>query len=295
MTSLAKLSKDASSARHSVGASKSISRIVWDLFVRLKWQYYPLLLSDYGREILRRKYDAFATDRAYENRPSGLLGPIGRWIDRIVLDFPTHEGLRQRLRIVVDALKEDITERIAAGETPVRVLSAPCGLARDILTCKSELRNRNPQVMQHIELHALDLDATGDVLPAATRRAADLGIDVEFHREDLFNSKGLNEVLERGEGFHLVNCIGLTAWLDIEEVGRLVRFFHDRVLVTDGTLIVDNFAWHKYSSLAKDLEIYTRYHDPGEFKRTLEECGFQVLELRTTADRVNTVHIARSR
>ncbi len=83
-----------SAARHTAGATKSLGRIAWDFFVRLKWQYYPLLLSDYGRDILRRKYDAFATDRAYENRPSGILGPIGRLMDRFVLDFPTHEGVR---------------------------------------------------------------------------------------------------------------------------------------------------------------------------------------------------------
>jgi len=38
--------------------------------------------------ILKRKYDAFVTDRAYENQPHGRMGPIGRMVDGFVLRFP---------------------------------------------------------------------------------------------------------------------------------------------------------------------------------------------------------------
>lgn len=279
-------------ARHRQGAGKSIGAIAWTFFWRLRWQYYPMLLSDYGREILRRKYDAFATDTAYEDQPRGVLGPIGRWVDRKVLDFPTHEGVRQRLRIVVDALKADISDRAREGDAPVRVLSAPCGLARDLLTCAAELGRDNPWALQKAEFHALDLDAEGGVLAEASRRSAAQGVPVSFYKDDLFNPKELGALLERGARFDAVNCIGLTAWLDLSDVERLARLLHDRVLAPGGTLVIDNFAWHKYSSIGRDLEIYTRYHAPEAFVAALERSGFRVLERRTTANKVNTVHIA---
>ena len=69
---------DPLAAKHTRDATKGIGPLMWRFFVRLKWQYFPLLLSDYGNMILRRKYDAIATDYAYEINPSGRLGPIGR-------------------------------------------------------------------------------------------------------------------------------------------------------------------------------------------------------------------------
>ena len=87
--------EELSPARHARKVTKGLGALSWSYLIRLKWQYLPLLLSDYGREILRRKYDAVSTDMSYENKPSGLLGPIGKAIDRIVLKFPLHEGLRQ--------------------------------------------------------------------------------------------------------------------------------------------------------------------------------------------------------
>jgi hypothetical protein len=266
----------------------------WSFFFQLKWQYLPMLLSDYGREILRRKYDAFATDRAYENRPSGLFGPIGGWVDRVVLNMPLHEALRQRLRLVVDNLEAEVKEHLQRGESRVRVLSAPCGLIRDLLVSSRELALEDPRIFEKLELHALDLDATDEVLSAASRRAALAGVAVRFHQDDLFNPRSLNAVLAEGTRFHVINCIGLTAWLDLAEVEHLARFFHDRVLVKDGSFIVDNWAQHKQSALGADLGIPTRYHDPATFVKALETSGFRIKGRFVSANGVVTVYVARA-
>lgn len=285
--------EELSPARHARRVTKGMWALTLSYFVRLKWQYLPLLLSDYGREILRRKYDAISTDMSYENSPSGVLGPIGKAVDRIVLSFPLHEGLRQRLRIVADSLKADATRRIALGEPRVRVLSAPSGVIRDLLTMVGELRNESPELVNRIELHALDLDATGEVIPMAKARADEARVDVTFHKEDLFNSPGLEAKFGRGEQFHIVNCIGLTPWLSLDEVEGLTRYFHDRVLADDGTLIIDNFAWHKHSALGDDLEINTRYHDAEQFVMILRKVGFVAVEENETANGINTVYVAK--
>lgn len=62
-------------AKHRAGAVLTPEQIVWQLVLRGRFKYLPMLLSDYGREILVRKYDAIATDRAYINKPHGLLVP----------------------------------------------------------------------------------------------------------------------------------------------------------------------------------------------------------------------------
>ena len=81
-------------ARHTEAAVSPPGRIIWRLVRSGRVHYLGMLLSDYAREILTRKYDAFATDHAYTLEPHGRLGPIGRAVDRMVLRFPLHEGLR---------------------------------------------------------------------------------------------------------------------------------------------------------------------------------------------------------
>jgi hypothetical protein len=280
-------------ARHAEGATRTYRQLLWSYFWRLKWHYFVLLLSDYAREILRRKYDAIATDRSYENKPSGRLGFIGRAVDRKLLKLPLHEGLRQRLRLVVDDLKQE-TARQGTAKGPIRILSAPCGLARDVITATTELRAEAPGLASRLDLHGLDLDETGEVLPMAAQRAASAQVSMRFYREDLFNSPSLNKIFAKEGRFHIVNCIGLTAWLDLPDVQRLATYFRESVLMPGGSLIMDNFAFHKHSKMGKDLQMKTRYHDRAALEDTLRRCGFEVVKTESTANGVNMVTVARS-
>ena len=281
-------------AKHHQDVTKGLGGISWRFLTNIgKWQYLPMLLSDYGREIVRRKYDAIATDRAYENIPSGLLGPIGAWVDRQVLDLPLHQDLRHRLRFVVDGLNEQAQVHSQHGDGPVRILSAPCGLIRDVVTTASELAVEAPDIADRLEFHALDLDPTGEVIPLARRRAEDAGVRVSFHQANLFDQESVMETLPSG-GFQIVNCIGLTPWITLEEVESLIRFFHDRVLVPGGTLVIDNFTEQARSPIADDLEIRATYHEPDRFVAALEANGFRLVSTRTTANETNTVYVATS-
>ena len=281
-------------AKHHQDVTKGLGGISWHFVTRVgKWQYLPMLLSDYGREIVRRKYDAIATDRAYENTPSGLLGPIGAWVDRQVLDLPLHQDLRHRLRFVVEGLKEQAQVHAQQGDGTIRVLSAPCGLIRDVVTTTSELVVEDPQVADRLEFHALDLDPTGEVVPMARRRAEEAGVKAYFHQANLFDQELVTATLP-SSGFQIVNCIGLTPWITLGEVESLIRFFHDRVLVPGGTLVVDNFTEQARSPIADDLEIRATYHEPDKFVAALEANGFRLVSTQTTANKVNTVYVATS-
>lgn len=210
--------------RHAAAAVSPLWKLVLKLLLKPKYTSY--LPSNYAWMVLRRKYDAFTTDRAYENRPASWLGPLGRWADRRVLDFPLHVALRERLRNVTDSLVEQIADLVAQGHRPVRVLSAPCGLCHDPIDTAAALRRRNAPVLNQVEFHARDLDAAGDVIPEARRRAAVAGLTISFYREDIFCPTNLMaEAKDRG-AFHLISCIGLTAWLKLTAVHRLLTFFH---------------------------------------------------------------------
>ncbi len=278
-------------ARHREDVRRSFAALLWKFFWTLRWQYFPLLLSDYGRALVRRKYDAIVTDRAYENRPSGWLGPVGALVDRYVLNFPTHVALRQRLRVVVEELKAAARRRGGSAGGEVRILSAPCGLARDLITAASELRESD-RTLARLRLVGIDLDETGEVLPLAAERARQAGVEITFHTADLFDEARVGALV--GEvGFDVVNCIGLIAWLDLPDVERLVRHFRERLLGADGTLIADNFLPHPYVSLGRQLEINSRQHDPAALAATFERAGFFVDRATTTANGANTVYVLR--
>ena len=277
-------------ARHARNVTEGVGPLAWRFFVKLKWQYLPLLLSDYTREILRRKYDAIATDRAYENRASGILWPVGHALDRAVLNFPVHAALRQRLQIVTGLIEEE-TLRHAEHSATVRLLSAPCGLARDVITSAQRLSQEHSLGAGRLELFGLDLDASGEVLPLAGHRARSSGVDLRLARADLFNAADVGSTVGPTR-FHVVNSIGLTAWVDIGEVALLARTFHG-VMTPGGSLIVDNWAKTKHSSIAEDLQIYAVNHDPGEFVETVTQEGFELDRSLSTNKSVATVFVFR--
>jgi hypothetical protein len=210
-----------------------------------------------------------------------------------VLNYPIHVALRERLRLVTDALVEAV-EAWQRPDNIVRVLSAPCGLCRDIIQAATVLRRRSAGAAPEVAWHALDIDTRGDVIPEARRRAEAAGLMVAFHREDLFDPAGLAARVGDGQRYDVVNCIGLTTWLNLAEVERLVRFYHDTVTRSGATLVIDNWAVHAHSRGAEDLEIFAYYHAPEEFAALLVRCGFCIRRLATTTNGACTVYVAEA-
>jgi SAM-dependent methyltransferase len=275
-----------SGARHTEAKVSSPGQLVWRLARTGRVHYVGMLLSDYGRQILTRKYDAFSTDRAYTIEPSGKFGPVGKLVDRYVLSFPLHEALRQRLALVVEALVDEVRSR-AEGVPTVRVLSAPCGLARDVTTAAVKLRDENQ--IKNLELVGVDIDETGDVLTEAGRRASEAGVEIDLLREDLF-APG-TELAGRAAGtggFDVVNSIGLTAWIDFPDLVRLIARYAE-LMKPGATLVVDNWVRHKHSHLGEMLEMPTRYHPEDVFRSAIEQAGLKVLDVETTANGIVTL------
>lgn len=281
----------AGAARHAARAETPAWRLLLRFMLRFKIEYLLTIPSNQAWMILRRKYDAFTTDRAYDERPSSWLGALGWWADRRVLNYPLHVAMRERLPIVTAALTAAAAE--APAGRPARVLSAPCGLARDIIQAGTAARAAAGR-RQEVTWHALDLDARGDVLPEARRRAAAAGLEIDFRRGDIFDPAGAEVWVTAGGRFDVVNCIGLTTWLTLAEVEQLARFFHDRLLRPGGVLIIDNWARHAHSRAGEDLEIFARYHEPAAFAASLRRRGFAVEREAATSNGACTVTVARA-
>jgi len=246
-----------------------------------------LILSDQARLVLTRRYDAFATDRAYASAPHGWLGPLGRAADLRVLRLPVHVALRERIENVVGAL--DALVRVAAREAdPVRVISAPCGLARDLMTAAGRL---GPGVSA--AWTGVDFDQRGDVLPEAARRADRARVPIQFVRGDLFDPQ-LRTELAALAPFHIVSCIGMTAWIDRAETEDLTRLLGD-LLAPGGWLLIDSWREGADGELGRVLHLPTNYYEADDFDPILERRGFNVEDRRTTSGGVNTLWIARRR
>lgn len=276
-----------SRARHASGARSNSAQLTRRWLRQGKLWMLPLWLSDYGRELIEHKYDAFATDRAYENQPAGRLGPIGKLVDWIVLQQDIHVGLRQRLALVVDETATGVREQWAGGVSTVRLVSGPCGLARDLRLTWQALGSP----VGRLGLLGLDLDAAGDVLPTATQVAAAAGVPLEAARCDLLDHAALaHAVGARPADIFL--SIGLAVWLDAADLVDFLSGLRD-VIAPGGLLVVDNFRASTSSLFARDLEMAPHYHADAAFERALERANFAVEAVRETRNHVNVVYRCR--
>lgn len=276
---------------HAARATTPWWRLLIKFGLRFRLQYLLDAPAVHSWLILRRKYDAFTTDYAYETRPTAWLGPLGAPAARRVMNYPLHVAMRERLAIVSQALVTAVNEQ--AGSEPVndragrvRVLSAPAGLCRDLMVAAAALGERQAGVTWH----ALDIDAAGDVIPEARRRTTAAGLPVTFFREDLTDPTGLSR-RTRQQPYDIINCIGLITWLNLAEVAQIVGLFRT-ALRPGGRLIIDNWAPHTQSQAGEDLEIFANYHDPAAIRATLTAAGFTIEHVATTSNGACTVYSA---
>ncbi len=252
-----------------------------------RWWYLPLLLSDYARELVDNKYDAFATDRAYENRPSGRLGPVGWLVDWLVLHQDIHQALRQRLDAVVDETVRAVQASWEDEREPVRLASGPCGLARDLRLIWRALGSPHGR----LQLLGLDLDEAGDVLPTARARAGAAGIQLATARCDLLDAVAVDHAMG-GVPVDVFVSIGLSVWLKPDELAVLLANLHAAVR-PGGWLVIDHFRAMATSRFARDFDMQPYYHDRQVFESALVQAGFQVTSRRASRRDVNVVYRCR--
>ncbi len=274
-------------ARHRATRTHGPVTLAARWFLMFRWHLLALFLSDLGRSMVVRKYDAFTTDNGYDAAGRGG-NPFTRLIDRIVRSRDTHVALRQRLDIVTSELVEVVLSRRRRGT--VRLISGPVGLGRDLRQTWSRLEALGTHPEGWLEVTGLDLDAGGGVLEEASRLASHGRMPLETFRVDLLDSDAVTRTV--GEPVDVFNSIGLGVWLDALGFEGLLGSVRS-VLETGGVLIIDHWRRHGGSRYVGALQMPARYVTDTEFEAALAGAGFVIEQKRTTPNDIVVVYRAR--
>lgn len=269
--------------RHRTDRPDSPRRLALKWLLTLRWHLLALFLSDLGRSMIARKYDAFTTDNGYSDQPKGW--GVARLIDGVVRKRDTHVALRQRLEIVTSELVE--TSLAKRGKDPVRLVSGPVGLGRDVRQAWNRLESLGSSPSAWLEVIGVDLDASDEVLDEASRLAEQEQIPLQTYKQDLLDPQGLIDSI--GGPADVFNSIGLTTWLDSSALDRLLASIV-LALEPGGSLIIDHWRRHRGSKYVDTLQMPARYLTDYEFERALRRAGFTIDQKRVTPNRVAVVY-----
>lgn len=223
----------------------------------------------------------------YENRPRGWLA-LGRWLDRVYLDAVGWRGIRERGRLLEEALTQRITA-LRAQNRPVRVLDVAAGPGRYVLNVLARLND--PQVS------ALCRDRDAQALSDGQRRAGMLGVrTIRFEEGDAFDARGLSLLRPRPQ---LAIVSGLyELFEDNTQVAQSLAGLY-QALAVGGYLLYTNQPRHPQLELiARTLS--NRYGQPwvmrprpqAEMDALVRQAGFTPLSTKTDAAGIFTVTVA---
>jgi hypothetical protein len=233
--------------------------------------YYLLNLSDLGREGIANSGSYLFADHIYRNQPSGR-GALGRWVDARLLFSPPAQAFRRRHLRCVEELRRAL-ESFPEDVNPLRVLSIPCGLPRDLTLLAQTLLEERPDLLQRIEYHGMDID--DELLRLAEQFTASTPIPVkQYHQGNALWA----ETFPYGP-FHFVVSTGLNEFLERDELEVFFRNVFDR-LAPGGVFYTSATQMEPRSdALMRAFELVTRYHSTDEIEQTLGHLPWSRLKL----------------
>jgi hypothetical protein len=241
--------------------------------------YALMRTSDLAREGIENSGSYRFADHVYRNEPSGRYG-IGRALDALLLRMRGARSMRNRLHhtqqeIVAAARAAEARASATAqgGEpAPFRVLSVPCGIARDLVGAAKRIEAELPGVYARSTFFGVDLDAE----PLALSRDIAGGDDrFVFTRGDALDVNAIPSEMDT------IVSTGLGEFLDNELLVRFYRNCHQR-LRYGGTFVTsamqpDRLADYLMRQLA---ELHTYYRRGDELTRWLHTAGFHEVSAR---------------
>jgi len=196
--------------------------------------------------------------------------PLGHALDRFFQQQAAPEAVRDRMRIVAEAMAETMARRATAGSHLVSVGSGPAlDVARALEQASAELRQSAHVTLMDIDPEALE-HATGrlhGLLPANHLTCA---------RENLFRLHKRSSPLAALGKADLIACTGLFDYLDDDHAVALLTAFW-RHLAPSGTLLVFNFAPTNPSRAYMEWigQWYLTYREPAELASLARRAGIQ--------------------
>ena len=246
--------------------------------------YGALRRSDLAREGLDHSGSYRFADHIYRSQPSGR-GAFGRWLDARLLALPAVRSFRNRYVAARDALAGFLRER-ADGAAPLDVLSAPCGIPRELADGYAAFVAAGGTARATVTFHGLDLDP--EALAAAAAFAAGRGLrPFVTHQGDVFDRD------RYPAGVDFITCTGLAEFLDDARLAELYRIFHER-LRPGGMLVTSGMLGRPLSDYLLELaEITIHHRSPADLRRLAAPLPFTHIETRMDDVGLQAIMIAR--
>jgi hypothetical protein len=135
--------------------------------------YALMRTSDLAREGIENSGSYRFADHVYRNEASGRFG-IGRALDAVLLRMRGARSMRSRFQHsqneILAAARAFAARTAKADATAFRVLSIPCGIARDLALVATRIRRELPDVYARSTFFGVDLDPTRSSCHASSPR-----------------------------------------------------------------------------------------------------------------------------
>jgi SAM-dependent methyltransferase len=250
--------------------SDSIPRRLLKEKVYLLPLYYLALLSDLAKEGMENSGSYRFADHIYRARPSGRLG-VGALVDRALLSLPACRSFRNRYLHSRDQILEYVR---STARDEYRILSAPCGIPRDLLEAAVFLRRTDPSRIEKTRFYGLDIDPAA-LADARSLAAADRVSGFEFIRADAFDRNAYPPELD------VVTSSGFAEFLEDEDLIRFYAVCHG-ALRPGGMLITSASVRHRIADymLTNLAELLTHYRDEAALDRIFSRTPFRDVVMR---------------
>ena len=249
--------------------------------------YALMRTSDLAREGIENSGSYRFADHVYRNEASGRFG-IGRALDAVLLRMRGARSMRNRFhhsQNEILAAARAFAGRTATADTSFRVLSIPCGIARDLALVLTRIRRELPDVYARSTFFGVDLDPVPLEL---SRELAPSGDHFIFTRGDALDANAFPSDLD------VIVSTGLGEFLDDKLLVQFYGHCHERlrvggVFVTSG-MQADRVADYLMRQLA---ELHAHYRRGDELIRWLHTVGFHEISTRRDDVGLQTLVVAR--
>jgi SAM-dependent methyltransferase len=219
--------------------------------------YYLARLSDLAKEGMDHSGSYRFADHIYAGRASGQL-VIGTLVDKVLLSLPACRSFRNRYPHSRDRIVEYVR---TAPRDQFRILSAPCGLPRDLIEAAGRLRREDPRRFGQTQFYGLDIDPSA-VKEAQRMTSSCRFTNFEFICGDAFDASAYPPDLD------VVTSSGFAEFLEDADLARFYTVCH-AVLRDEGMLVSSATVRNRLSDyMLKNLaELFTHYRDEAGLTR----------------------------
>ena len=254
--------------------------------------YALMRTSDLAREGIENSGSYRFADHVYRNQPSGRFG-IGRALDAMLLRMRGARSMRNRFN---HTQRDDPHRRTCARGAecrpirwppprPFRVLSIPCGIARDLVLAANALQKDLPALYARSTFFGVDLDPAPLDL---SRQLVGRDDHYFFTRGDALDASSFPSELD------VITSTGLGEFLSNDLLVQFYRNCYDR-LRPGGTFITSSMQPDRVADyLMRQLaELHTHYRRGDEIIRWLHTAGFDDVSTRQDDVGLQTLVVAR--